>query len=266
MNKFDPDSMKFVGIVLGICLVFIIIVWHAFGYLPEKSSFKKTVDNEISIPVEEQRGDREIEEYSQEEQASREEVVSEGRENQEYRDYSENRGGIEVRESRENIQSESGRGMSAADYERMAREREIAHQDNMENRYEEISDSEEMNTREPLPVEQGLAGNELEQVLNNAKQARENRKFAAAISEYQKAISIATEPSLKADVYEEMALVYAGLKRYGSALAAAQKAYNLAPSSNREILLARLYYKTGDYEKANNRANNVLKRDFPVYD
>ena len=53
---------------------------------------------------------------------------------------------------------------------------------------------------------------------------------------------------------------------YGSALSAAQRAYNLAPSSHREVLLARLYYKTGDIDKATSRVNNVLRRDFSIND
>ena len=63
-----------------------------------------------------------------------------------------------------------------------------------------------------------------------------------------------------------MAIVYAISKRYGSAISAAQRAYNIAPTSNREMLLARLYYKTGDTERATAKANNVLRRDFGLYD
>ena len=62
--------------------------------------------------------------------------------------------------------------------------------------------------------------------------------------------------------YEEIATIYAIVKRYGTALSYAQKAYNMAPSSSREMLLARLYYKTGDIDKATRRINNVLQRDF----
>lgn len=66
----------------------------------------------------------------------------------------------------------------------------------------------------------------------------------------------------KADLYEAASTSYGMAKRYGTALAYAQKAYNMSPSTNREVLLARLYYKTGDYSKANDRMNNVMRRDF----
>ena len=54
------------------------------------------------------------------------------------------------------------------------------------------------------------------------------------------------------------------VKKYGSAMSYAQKAYNLSPSTNRELLLARLYYKTGDVDKATKRVNNILQRDFSI--
>ena len=64
--------------------------------------------------------------------------------------------------------------------------------------------------------------------------------------------------------YRNKAIAYAKERRYGTALAYAQKAYNMNPTTEGEVLLARLYYKTGDYTKANDRMNNVLKRDFAV--
>ena len=40
------------------------------------------------------------------------------------------------------------------------------------------------------------------------------------------------------------------------------KAFNLSPNSHRELLLAKLYYKTGDTYKATQRINNILQREF----
>ena len=65
-----------------------------------------------------------------------------------------------------------------------------------------------------------------------------------------------------AESYYEQAINYAKARRYGTALAYAQKSYNMNPTTEGEVLLARLYYKTGDYNKANDRMNNILKRDF----
>ena len=103
-------------------------------------------------------------------------------------------------------------------------------------------------------------------MLAKAKEHKNNQQYINALSEYEKAVSKADENSLKALCYDDIALIYAHTKRYGTALAYAQKAYNTYPTTSREVLLARLYYKTGDVEKAINRVNNVLKRDFDRYD
>ena len=86
--------------------------------------------------------------------------------------------------------------------------------------------------------------------------------YQEAIKDYQKAYDLADNNEEKALCYEGISNVYAKQKRYGSALSYAQKAYNMYPNTSREILLARLYYKTGDLNRATIRMNNVLKRDF----
>lgn len=99
-------------------------------------------------------------------------------------------------------------------------------------------------------------------VLSNARQLTTEKKLVNALSEYKKAISLTQSSTEKALCYEEISTIYALAKKYGTALSYAQKAYNLSPSTNREILLARLYYKTGETDKASERINNVLRRDF----
>ena len=88
------------------------------------------------------------------------------------------------------------------------------------------------------------SNNSYEDIINNAKQFKEDKQL------------------VKAECYEEISTIYAISKKYGTALSYAQKAYNLYPSTSREILLARLYYKTGSTDKASDRINNVLRRDF----
>ena len=106
--------------------------------------------------------------------------------------------------------------------------------------------------------------NRLNEVLNKAKSYKQERQYVKAISEYEKATSISEDVKEKANCYEEISVIYAGMKRYGTALAYAQKAYNLSPTTSREVLLARLYFKTGDIDKATRRINNVLQRDFTL--
>lgn len=95
-----------------------------------------------------------------------------------------------------------------------------------------------------------------------AQKLKDEKQYVKAIEEYQSILEQTSEPKVKARCYEEMANVYGIVKRYGTALSYAQKAYNTYPTSSREMLLARLYYKTGDLDKATKRMNNVLQRDF----
>ena len=104
-----------------------------------------------------------------------------------------------------------------------------------------------------------------EQVLKifvDAGKLKKDKQYVKAIEEYQKISTITQDTDTIAKSYEEIAAIYAIVKRYGTALSYAQKAYNMSPSSSREMLLARLYYKTGDMDKATRRINNVLQRDF----
>ena len=102
--------------------------------------------------------------------------------------------------------------------------------------------------------------------LANARKFRNNNKYAEAVAEYQNIISNTEDKALQAQCYEEVAIMYATLQKYGSALSVAQKAYNTKPSTSREVLLARLYYKSGNIDKATSRINNILRRDFSIND
>ena len=102
------------------------------------------------------------------------------------------------------------------------------------------------------------------QVFERAQKYMVEKQYVKSLEEFQKASLLAEDNSSKAACYEEIANIYGIVKRYGTALSFAQKAYNLAPTTARETLLARLYYKTGDIDKATRRINNVLQRDFIV--
>ena len=106
--------------------------------------------------------------------------------------------------------------------------------------------------------------NSFEAVVKSAKDLRAEKQFVKAIDKYKEALELADGGEQKALCYEEMSKLYGIVKRYGTALAYAQKAYNTAPSSNRELLIARLYYKLGEVDKANYRIKNILQRDFSL--
>lgn len=106
------------------------------------------------------------------------------------------------------------------------------------------------------------AAQEIELQFLEAQKYKNSKQYVKAIEEYKAIAAQSTDTNVTARCYEEMADVYGIVKRYGTALSYAQKAYNLAPTSQREMQLARLYYKTGDIDKATKRVNNVLQRDF----
>lgn len=207
MDKFNLESAKFVSIVIGICFIFIMVVWKAFDYIPQTEVQKNIV----------------IEENIKEEASSINDTEEDVNENY----------------------NEDSTELSAVNQNKNTSKIEI----------------QKITPLEPIE-EETLTSDSFENTLEKAKNYNENGQQALAVSEYQKASSATDDAELKAKCYEEIALIYAKSRRYGSALSAAQRAYNTSPSTAREVLLARLYYKTGDIDKASKRIDNVLKRDF----
>ncbi len=225
MNKFDFQSAKFMGIIIGICFIFIMVIWNAFNYLPAKENNNVTTNQEINLPT-----DEEPQENAQtDEETQNDEDLEEA----------------DVKKDSTIKDLEAPKNTRDTKFEPLEPISEDTRDENSS------SDSEISNNENPLDT-----------ALNNAKNYGKEHKYASSISEYQKAISLTNDNSIKAQCYENIAKIYATSKRYGSALSAAQKAFNTEPSTSREVLLARLYYKTGDVDKATNRINNVLKRDF----
>lgn len=128
---------------------------------------------------------------------------------------------------------------------------------------ENIEDLPKEAAAENAPTEPELTPEEkAEKAFFTAQKYKKEKQYVKALEEYKKISEITNDTATIARSYEEIATIYAIVKRYGTALSYAQKAYNMAPSSSREMLLARLYYKTGDIDKATRRINNVLQRDF----
>ena len=105
---------------------------------------------------------------------------------------------------------------------------------------------------------------ETELMFLDAQKLKDEKQYVKALEEYKSILGKNIDSNTNARCYEEMAGIYSIVKRYGTALSYAQKAYSIAPSSNRELLIARLYYKTGDIDKATKKINNILQRDFSV--
>lgn len=227
MNKFDMQSAKFIGIIIGICFIFIMVIWNAFNYLPPKEDNNMATNQEINLPTDEE----------QKENTQNDEEVQNDEDDE----------SVEVKADTQIRNFDSQKNAQEVELEPLEPIAENAKDENV------TLDADVQNHENPLDT-----------ALNNAKNYSREHKYASSISEYQKAISLTNDNSVKAQCYENIAKIYATSKRYGSALSAAQKAFNTEPSTSREVLLARLYYKTGDIDKATNRINNVLKRDFSL--
>lgn len=105
---------------------------------------------------------------------------------------------------------------------------------------------------------------ETELMFLDAQKLKDEKQYVKALEEYKAILEKNISNETNARCYEEMAGIYSIVKRYGTALSYAQKAYSIAPSSNRELLIARLYYKTGDIDRATKKINNILQRDFSI--
>lgn len=213
MEKFDYKSARLVGIVLLICFIFIMVVWHAFQYLPDSAPVEKQ-NNSVTVPADDDSEDVQNDEENKSEEAEDKTEDSAPE--------------INELETKDNIQLEP-----------------IDNPDEQSDKNESQEDS-------------------VSSVLESANNYMSEKQYVKALGEFDKAVRMTDDIKIKANCYEQMATIYAIMKRYGSGLAFAQKAYNLAPSTSRELLLARLYYKTGDIDKATRRVNNVLQRDFSL--
>lgn len=124
----------------------------------------------------------------------------------------------------------------------------------------------ENNTNETITVKEDAELSPLEQMLEEAKNNKSSKNYDKAIENYKTALTLTQDTDIMAYCYENISLILASQKRYGSALSAIQKSFNLSPNTQRELLIARLYYKVGNIEQSHERIKNILKRDITLDD
>ena len=139
-------------------------------------------------------------------------------------------------------------------------EEEVSELDNKDGQFKIVSDLETGNNE--LEIQKKVKKEEVEDFFNEIEVLKLEQNYNEAIAVCEKALLLTTNNEIKANIQEEIANLYAKLQRYDSALSYAQKAYNFKQTIEREILLARLYYKMGDTNRAQVRLLNVLKREF----
>ena len=230
MNNYEElNSKKYLILILLICVIFLILIVKAFTYLPD-SSQNSNIETQNNIELS----------------------------NSSFQNNQENPS--ELKE--ENVDSSNDSKNLNVTLPAPDKISEIENNTSSINTENELSSIEtELSNTEEKPQE--LSPEEqAEKILMQGAKYKQDKQYVKALEEYNKISSITKDSYYIARSYEEIATVYAIVKRYGTALSFAQKAYNTSPSSSREMLLARLYYKTGDIDKATQRVNNVLQRDF----
>ena len=230
MNSYeDFNSKKFLVLTLMICVIFLVLIIKAFSYLPDNNSNDRNSNiNTSQVKLQDETNEKtNIEDSNiknEEDNNSKKEL------------------NVKIQATDKIPEIEEDQNTNKAENELPSIE-------------DETQGAEEQ-AKELSPEEQA------EQTLIQAAKYKKDKQYVKALEEYNKISSITKDTFYVAKSYEEIATIYAIVKRYGTALSFAQKAYNMSPSSSREMLLARLYYKTGDIDKATQRVNNVLQRDF----
>ncbi len=235
MDNMELGSKKFMILLLVICVAFLVIIIKAFEFLPENKSVKVINENGINLPADETDTNQEnTDENSLKTSSNMPIKINYSDEAPEIDDGAGagvNRGGNVINSNLQTPKTES-----------------------IPEGLEEIKEVDK--TSSAIQVDT------FETVMAKAYQLKQSKQYVQAIEEFNKVQNISKNPEEVAKSYEEIATIYAIVKRYGTALSFAQKAYNTYPSTSREMLLARLYYKTGDIDKSTKRINNVLQRDF----
>ena len=233
MNKYiESNSKKFLIMLLLICVVFLVVIIKAFEYIPVSDDDAVISRNNIeNINKPAQNSEDTASDESTEENAEKK--------------------SLDINLTPDFVEKQK---TEAPKEEKVAEPLENI--TDLPNDAVTANSSEETKPVELIPEEKA------EKAFITAQKYKKDRQFVKALEEYQKIPAITNDTATVARSYEEIATIYAIVKRYGTALSYAQKAYNMSPSSSREMLLARLYYKTGDIDKATRRINNVLQRDF----
>ncbi len=222
MNNFDFESKKINIIIFLIFIGFALVIIKAFDYLPDADNNMQNTRNADINKVMDMRGRQNQEEVQPQQPEEQQEAQSQAND-------------FNVDLSKD-VTPEPAEVKPAEPMEPI----------------EEVS----------APIQGASDVSEIDMKFMNAQKLKEEKQYVKAIEEYKSILEQNSEPQVTSRCCEEIANIYGIMKRYGTALSYAQKAYNTYPTSSREMLLARLYYKTGDLDKATKRMNNVLQRDF----
>lgn len=224
MNNFDQKTARFIIIICTILLIFVLVVNHAYKYLPQNDTIPKIHS------VEDINSQRDFEEENTSET-------------------------IEKSPTEENSNLKNTPKNDSIEFA-THKEREML---------ELIEQKKAELERIPTPEENKIletSSSSFKSTFDKAKKAFSQKEYNTAIELYKSAITLTSEKNLLALCYDDLAKIYAHQKKFGSAISFAQKAYNSDQTSEREFFLARLNYKVGNTQRADELIKRSLQRDF----
>lgn len=231
-NNLDFSNKKFFMLLIIVCFLFLVIVINALRYLPESTDNSDIIRraSNVNKPVQTNNDSLSENSISKESQNNSEKAVNnEAQNNEKKLIVTSQKSGEEI----ELIEIDAPKGTGI-----------------------------EESTSSAAPISQQSQEEQAYTILKTASEYRASKQYIKALDEFQKVVELTSDKNITASGYDGIASLYAINKRYGTALSYAIKAYNTYPTSNRELVLARLYFKTGDIDKATQRVNNILRREF----
>lgn len=223
-------SKKYLILLTLICIVFAIIIIKAFDYLPDKSvdGYNSGINSQPQYPNQ----------------------FNANNQNQ----------NISQNQTEDNYDPERHK---SGHIDFMPKESKT---ENNNNGFDEISAPNGVNEDVYNPNTQNnqtLTPDDLAVIsLVKAAKLQAQSDYKNALEELQKIPELTNNQEILASSYEKIAEIYAHQRRYGTALSFAGKAYSTSPNVNREVLIARIYYQSGDTENAVTRMNNIINRGF----
>ena len=248
-NNFAFKNWKSLLILGVMCLIFLSLVIHAFQYMPQEDDINSLDKNIKKENVEEKNLSSE-EEIDEEDFVEDDEDISED-------EYSEE----ETQYSYHSPKYSPDRSLDQYTNEEVETKRDLPMLPRAEKPFKEMPSLEPL---ESISKKTDNSNNELENILKEAEDFKSRQNYHRAIEEFEKAVKLVSDDSDRVMCYDEIALLTAILQQYKKSIYYAQQAYQLQPNIEREIFLTRLYYKMGNVEKAKNRMNQILKRDFSI--
>ncbi len=240
MNKYDFNSKKYLILLVIVCSLFTIMTIKAFEYMPKRLSPSEIESMEES--------------------------------------YNQNHAGAEVNNTDDNADAEADE-----DEEEEEEEEEVQHSKvdprhkkghidftrgyDIEPEFDEIKApkgavNEELPEQAVQTISSTPSNEDAIKYYLNAKKYCNDKNYSEALKELQKVTESTDDKEIKAMACELIAEIYVIHKRYGTALAFANKAYSLSPNNSREMLIARINYKSGNVDSAISEMNNMIKKDF----